>query len=142
MSTRQGLHGGVGILAEPTVASPSVTPTINNTFFNMLKSPRDFELNSLNSGIHGKIKRRGLDYGETARGFRKSEHSSALCPERPAFSSSQIRCMISGVWYENRERPGYDLRSECVRRHLAQHSLPDPHCFWKVSLPGGFAKPQ
>jgi hypothetical protein len=89
------------MLADPTVANPSATPTTNNTFFNMLKSPRDFELNSLNSGIHGKIKRRSLDYGETARGFRESEHSPAQRPERPAFSSSEIRCMISGVRYES-----------------------------------------
>jgi len=55
-TTQLGLHGGMGIVAEPAVTSASAAATSNKTFFNMLKSPRVFELNSRNSRIHGKIK--------------------------------------------------------------------------------------
>jgi hypothetical protein len=50
------MHGGTGISAEPATANAITAPVINKTFFNMLKSPRVFELNSGNSRIHGKIK--------------------------------------------------------------------------------------
>jgi len=53
----QGSQGGHGISAEAAVAKAIATPTSNKTFFNMLRSPRDFELNSGNSRIHGKVKR-------------------------------------------------------------------------------------
>jgi hypothetical protein len=46
----------MGMSAETTVASASATPASKKTFFNMLKSPRGFELISGNSRIHGKIK--------------------------------------------------------------------------------------
>jgi hypothetical protein len=51
------LQGGTGIQAEAAVTSANATPASKNAFFNMLKSPRGFELNSENSQIHGKIKR-------------------------------------------------------------------------------------
>jgi hypothetical protein len=56
MDTTQGSQGGIGISAEATVASASTTPARKKTFFNMLKSPRGFELISGNSRFHGKIK--------------------------------------------------------------------------------------
>jgi hypothetical protein len=57
MDTAQsGLQGGQGISAETLVTSAATTPANNNNLFNMLKSPRGFELNSRNSRIHGKIK--------------------------------------------------------------------------------------
>jgi hypothetical protein len=44
MTVLQGLQGGTGISAEPAVTSASAKPTSNKTFFNMLKSPRVFEI--------------------------------------------------------------------------------------------------
>jgi hypothetical protein len=50
------MHGGYGIHAEPAVTSATTAAASNKDFFNMLKSPRVFELNSRNSQIHGKVK--------------------------------------------------------------------------------------
>jgi hypothetical protein len=52
-----GSQGGIGMSAETMVASANTTPASKKTFFNMLKSPRGWELNSRNSQIHGQIKR-------------------------------------------------------------------------------------
>jgi hypothetical protein len=57
MACAQGAQGGIGMDAELVVTNASATPASNKTFFSMLKSPRDFELNSVNSRIHGKVKR-------------------------------------------------------------------------------------
>jgi hypothetical protein len=40
------VHGGIGISAETLATAASVTPASNNNLFNMLESPRVFELNS------------------------------------------------------------------------------------------------
>jgi hypothetical protein len=47
--TRQGAQGGVGMSAEAAVTSASATPASKKSFFNILKSPRGFELNSENA---------------------------------------------------------------------------------------------
>jgi hypothetical protein len=75
--TQLGVQGGIGISAEPAVTNASDTPTSNNNFFNMLKSPRVFELNSVNFRIHGKIKSWRTVHVKTPRDFLKPEHFEA-----------------------------------------------------------------
>jgi hypothetical protein len=41
------------MVAEPAVTNASTAAASNKTFFNMLKSPRVFELNSANARTHG-----------------------------------------------------------------------------------------
>jgi len=72
----------MGMSAETAVTRTSATPVRNNTLFNMLKSPRVFELNSVNSRIHGKIKRESVLIAKTAKDFRKAEHREAADTEK------------------------------------------------------------
>jgi len=77
------MQGGAGITAEPAVANASAAAVSNNTLFNMLKSPRVFELNSANSRIHGKIKSWRAVQGKTAREFREAEQFQVATTGNP-----------------------------------------------------------
>jgi hypothetical protein len=77
------VQGGMGISAETAVINVRVAPTSNKAFFNMIKSPRVFELNSQNSRIHGKIKRQRGPHVKMAEEFRKPEHFPATARRKP-----------------------------------------------------------
>jgi hypothetical protein len=74
--------------AETLAASANTTPESNNSLFNMLKSPRVFELNSKNSRSHAKIKSGRALKVKTHRDFRKSEQYKAAAIEKRGGSAS------------------------------------------------------
>jgi hypothetical protein len=83
MDTAQsGTHGGTGISAETAVTNASATPASNNNLFNILRSPRVFDLNSGNSRTHGKIKSESALKVKTPRDFRKAEQGQAANTEK------------------------------------------------------------
>jgi hypothetical protein len=65
------------------VISATAAPASNKNFFNMLKSPRVFELNSVNARIHGKIKSWRAVQVKIAREFREAEHVQVMTTGNP-----------------------------------------------------------